>query len=133
MPTGFRWSSRSENNLKGIHPDLRKVADLALKLTHVDFIVTEGKRTYARQVKLVQEGASKTLDSRHLQGMAIDVVDVGASYGKERMTQIAMAFKEAAKDLGIPIVWGGDWKKFKDTPHFELNKSKYPNTKVVKG
>ncbi len=132
MPSGYKWSDRSEKNLKGIHPDLRKVADLALQLTHVDFIVTEGKRTYARQVQLVQQGASKTLDSRHLQGMAVDVVDVGGSYGKERMTQISMAFKEAAKLLEIPISWGGDWKSFKDTPHFELDKKKYPNVKAIK-
>jgi peptidoglycan L-alanyl-D-glutamate endopeptidase CwlK len=130
MPGGFKWSDRSLKNLKGIHPDLRKVADLALQLTHVDFAVTEGKRTKERQIQLVKQGASKTLDSRHIQGMAIDVVDMGASYGKERMIQISMAFKEAAKLLSIPIVWGGDWKSFKDTPHFELDKKKYPNVKA---
>lgn len=129
MPGGFKWSERSERNMKGIHPDLRKVCDLALQLSHVDFIVTEGKRSYARQVQLVRQGASKTLNSRHLQGMAVDVVEVGGDYNKEKMTQISMAFKEAAKILSIPVDWGGDWKTFKDTPHFELNKKKYPNTK----
>ncbi len=116
--------------MKGNHTDLRKVCDLALQLSHVDFIITEGKRTRERQIKLVQQGASKTLDSRHIQGMAVDVVEVGGDYNKEKMIQISMAFKEAAKLLSIPINWGGDWKSFKDTPHFELDKKKYPNTKA---
>jgi peptidoglycan L-alanyl-D-glutamate endopeptidase CwlK len=34
--------------------------------------------------------------------------------------------KQAATDLNVPIVWGGDWKSFRDGPHFELNRSKYP-------
>lgn len=126
MASGFKWSTRSKNNMKGIHPDLRKVCDLALELTPIDFIITEGKRTLERQRELVKKGASKTLKSRHLTGHAIDFVDVGASYNYERMRQIADAFKKAAKHLKIPITWGGDWKSFVDTPHIELNKSKYP-------
>lgn len=125
----FKWSERSLKALKGIHPDLRKVADLALELTPIDFIITEGLRTEARQRLLIKQGASKTLDSRHIQGCAIDYVDVGGSYNPERMLQISMAFKQAAKHLGIPINWGGDWKNFKDTPHIELPKKQYPNKK----
>jgi peptidoglycan L-alanyl-D-glutamate endopeptidase CwlK len=26
----------------------------------------------------------------------------------------------------VPIVWGGDWRTFKDGPHFELDRRKYP-------
>ncbi len=124
---GYKWSARSEKNLKGIHPDLRKVCDLALQLTPIDFIIVQGRRTIAQQRQYIKEGKSQTLDSRHLQGMAIDYVDVGATYHPERMKQISMAFKDAAKHLGIPINWGGDWKSFKDTPHIELPKKQYPN------
>ena len=123
----FKWSQRSLKALKGIHPDLRKVCDLALELTPIDFIITEGKRSLAKQREYVKKGASRTMKSRHLTGHAVDFVDVGASYNHERMTQIAMAFKQAAKHLGIPITWGGDWKSFVDTPHIELLKSKYPS------
>ena len=28
--------------------------------------------------------------------------------------------KQAAKELGVNIVWGGDWKSFKDGPHFQI-------------
>jgi peptidoglycan L-alanyl-D-glutamate endopeptidase CwlK len=28
--------------------------------------------------------------------------------------------KAASAELNIPIEWGGDWKNFKDLPHFQL-------------
>lgn len=132
MPN-FKWSKRSLNNMVGIHPDLRRVADLALSLSPIDFIITEGARDIATQRKYVRQGKSKTMNSRHLYGLAIDYVDVGGSYSWERMKQISMAFKEAAEHLQIPIEWGGDWKTFKDTPHIQLSAKKYPNTTMKKG
>lgn len=123
----WKWSPRSQKALKGIHPDLRKVADLALELSPIDFIIVEGRRTIAKQREYVRKGASKTMNSRHLYGLAIDYVDVGGTYKIERMRQISMAFKQAAKHLKIPINWGGDWKSFRDTPHIQLDKKRYPN------
>lgn len=125
----FSFSQRSWNNLKGVHPDLVKVATLALRKTEIDFVVTEGLRSRARQVQLVDAGASTTMNSRHITGHAIDVAALVA--GKVRWdwplySKIAVAFKEAAKELGIAIKWGGDWKTFKDGPHFELDRKVYP-------
>jgi peptidoglycan L-alanyl-D-glutamate endopeptidase CwlK len=127
----FKFSKRSLEALKGIHPDLRKVVNRALELTAVDFIVTEGLRTLDRQRHLVAQGASRTLKSRHLTGHAVDVVAVGAvkgtvSYKVPDMKAIAKAFKAASAELKIPIEWGGDWKSFVDTPHFELDRKVYP-------
>lgn len=126
----FKFSKRSLDALKGIHPDLRKVVNRALELTAVDFIVTEGLRTLDRQRHLVAQGASRTLKSRHLTGHAVDVVATTApgtvSYKVADMKAIAKAFKAAAKELGISIEWGGDWKTFVDTPHFELDRKVYP-------
>jgi peptidoglycan L-alanyl-D-glutamate endopeptidase CwlK len=34
--------------------------------------------------------------------------------------------KQAAKELNVAIIWGGDWRRFKDGPHFELDRKKYP-------
>lgn len=34
--------------------------------------------------------------------------------------KIADAMKQAADELRIPIEWGGDWRTFKDGPHFQL-------------
>lgn len=124
----FKWSRRSLEQLRGIHPDLRKVTDLALKLSEVDFIITDGLRTEEEQRELVRKGASRTMRSRHLTGHAIDfvaIVNNKVRYDAVHMKRIAHAFKMAAKQLGIPIEWGGDWKSFVDTPHIELDRKVY--------
>ena len=35
---------------------------------------------------------------------------------------------KAARKEGVPSVWGGDWKTFKDGPHFELDRRVYSET-----
>ena len=118
----------SKNSLKGVHPDLVKVVEKAITLTEIDFRVTEGLRSKTRQIELVNKGASKTLNSRHITGHAVDVVAlIGGSvrWDWPLYDKIAKAFKQSAKELNIPIVWGGDWKTFKDGPHFELDRNIY--------
>ena len=118
----------SKNNLKGVHPDLVKVVEKAITLTEIDFRVTEGLRSKTRQIELVNKGASKTLNSRHITGHAVDVVAlIGGTvrWDWPLYDKIAKAFKQSAKELNIPIVWGGDWKTFKDGPHFELDRNVY--------
>ena len=39
---------------------------------------------------------------------------------------IAEAFKASARDLGVPLIWGGDWPRLRDGPHFELDRRAYP-------
>lgn len=48
----FRFSQRSENNLKGVNPALVQVVRRALELSAVDFGVIEGLRTVERQREL---------------------------------------------------------------------------------
>lgn len=129
MTVRFKWSERSLRELDGTHPDLRMVCDLALKLSPVDFIITDGLRTLAEQRAFVAKGASRTMHSRHLTGHAVDFVALVAGkvrYDKAAMTTIAGCFKQAAKTLGVEIRWGGDWKGAWDMPHIELFKGKYP-------
>jgi len=119
--------ARSERNLIGVHPDLVRVVRAAAKKSK--FIVTEGLRTKARQAQLVKAGASKTMNSRHLTGHAIDVaalVNGEVRWDWPLYAAIAKEMKQAAADLKVPIIWGGDWRTFKDGPHFELNRRKYP-------
>jgi len=119
--------ARSERNLIGVHPDLVKVIRRAAKAGN--FIVTEGLRTKSRQAQLVKAGASKTMNSRHLTGHAIDVAAVvngEVRWDWPLYATISKAVKAAAKDLGVPITWGGDWKSFRDGPHFELDRKAYP-------
>lgn len=125
-----KWSERSLNNLRGIHPDLRRVMDRALQISPLDFIVIEGLRTPERQRQLVASGASKTLNSRHLTGHAVDLLPIGydgkAAFDWPLYHKLAPAVKQAANELGVRIVWGGDWKSFRDGPHFELDRAVYP-------
>lgn len=125
----FVLSQKSLSKLEGVHPDLVRVVKRAIKLTPVDFRITEGLRTLARQRELVAAGASKTLRSRHLTGHAVDVVAlVGGQvrWDWPLYPKIAKAFKQAAKEICVPITWGGDWTTLKDGPHFQLTWDDYP-------
>jgi peptidoglycan LD-endopeptidase CwlK len=125
-----KWSARSLKNLQGIHPDLRRVMDRALQESPLDFTVIEGLRTQERQAQLVAEGASRTMNSRHLTGHAVDLIPIGAdgkaAFAWPLYNRLAPAVKAAAAAEGVAIVWGGDWKSFKDGPHFELDRNVYP-------
>jgi len=125
----FALGNKSRVNLNGVHPSLVRVVELAIKKTTVDFTVTEGLRTIERQKQLVAAGASKTLSSRHITGHAIDLaalIDGKVEWSWPLYSQIATAMKQAAAELNIQIEWGGDWKTFKDGPHFQLSRSAYP-------
>lgn len=119
----FRLGKRSRSRLGGVHPDLVKVVERAIELTSVDFTVLEGRRSRERQRKLYESGASQTLNSRHLTGHAVDLgayVDDRVSWDWPLYYKIADAMKEAARELKVPVEWGGDWTSFKDGPHYQL-------------
>lgn len=123
MSNTFKFSSRSEKNLQGVNPDLVKVTRRALEISEVDFGITEGLRGRYRQKQLVTTGKSQTMNSRHLTGHAVDVVAyVGSQVSWEwpLYEKIAAAFRQASRELNIPVEWGGDWKTLKDGPHFQL-------------
>ena len=124
----YRLSQRSRTRLRGVHSDLVAVVEAAILRTEVDFMVTEGLRDSARQALLVKAGASRTLNSRHLTGHAVDVaalIEGQVRWDWPLYGRIAEAFKTAARDLGVPLTWGGDWTRLKDGPHFELDRRAY--------
>lgn len=132
-----KFSQRSINNLKGVHPKLVAVVTRALEIGPVDFVVIEGVRSLERQREMVATKASKTLASKHLiqpdgYGHAVDLFP-GTPKGWEDLTafrQQAEAMFQAAKEIGIELRWGGDfnrdgWDVGKDNwdkPHFEIFK-----------
>jgi len=124
----FILGKRSIQRLRGVHPDLVKVVERAIQITEIDFTVLEGLRTNARQRQLVLAGASKTMNSRHLTGHAVDL----GAYVNRRVRwdwplyyKIADAMKQAAQELDVDMDWGGDWKSFPDGPHFQLSWASY--------
>lgn len=125
----FKFSEVSKIKLAGVHPNLTTIANLALELSPIDFAITDGLRTKEQQQKLFDDKKSKTLNSRHLTGHAIDVaafIDGKLTWDWAAYETIAVAFKRAACMLGVSITWGGDWLSFRDGPHFELSWKEYP-------
>ena len=127
-------SQKSLTKLEGAHPDLVRVVKRAAALSSIDFTVLEVLRTPARQKELVAKGASKTLRSRHLPGAdgksrAVDIAPLDGgqvSWAWPVYHKLAPIIKQAAKDEGVPIEWGGDWRTFKDGPHWQLPWKDYP-------
>lgn len=126
----YQLSRRSENALVGVHPKLVSCVRRAIQITTQDFTVVEGLRTLEKQREYMAKGASKTLKSYHLvqrdgYGHAVDLYpyyngSVQCEAPKSGFDAIAAAMKKAAAELGVRITWGGDWKSFQDTPHFQL-------------
>ena len=108
----FELSQRSLERLEGVEDSLVVVVKRAIQLTRVDFGVSEGLRSVPRQMELVARGASKTMKSKHIDGLAVDLV----AYISGRMSwelnlydDIADAMAAAAKEHGVTVRWGGAW------------------------
>lgn len=125
-------SARSLSRLEGVHPDLVRVVKKAAALSDLDFAVLEGLRTPERQQQLKKQGATKTLNSRHLTGHAVDLAPMlegAVSWDWPLYHRLAKIIKSAAALEKVPVVWGGDWRTFKDGPHWELPWAQYPKEK----
>lgn len=146
----FNLGQRSLSRLEDVHEDIRRVTMRAIGLTSVDFVVTQGRRTVEEQYELYGKGRTAedlaknkvparyarpserkvtwTIRSNHVLGRAVDLapfVDGSVNYDNDGRLNlwppIAQAMKQAAKELGVRIRWGGDWGSAKrDRPHFEL-------------
>jgi peptidoglycan L-alanyl-D-glutamate endopeptidase CwlK len=109
----FRLSQRSRNNLIGVNPELVAVVERAIELTKVDFAVTEGLRSAARQRELFEKGASQIAEGgKHVAGEAVDVVAfLGSriSWELNLYDDIADAMKQAAIEEAVGLRWGAAW------------------------
>lgn len=108
----FKLSNRSLARLEGVNPDLVKVVKTAITITSIDFGVSEGLRTQDRQQYLYEQGKTQTLNSKHLDGLAVDLfafVNDRVSWHHSHYFFIANAMKESAKLHNIAIRWGGAW------------------------
>ena len=125
----FVLGPRSLAKLEGVHPDLVRVIQRAIEISPVDFAVTEGIRTLARQKELLAAGATTTLKSRHLTGHAVDLAPYAARklrWDWPLFDQLIPAVKQAAIECGVQCEFGYDWTTFKDAPHIQLSWEKYP-------
>jgi len=150
MSSGYSFGRRSLEVRAGLVPELQRIVDLAIKITKQDFSLISGLRTAEEQIKHVTSGASKTLNSRHLTGHAVDIVPYigpgispyplqgdSASVIKAKLScfeDVAMSMFIAADMLDIPLQWGNDWNfngvptindpdekgLIVDMPHFQI-------------
>ena len=121
----FALGKRSMERLNGVHPRLDMVVETAITISTQDFTVFEGLRTLERQRELVRTGASKTLNSKHIEqddsfGHAVDLVpwiDGQARWEWGPIYPIASAMREAAVIHSVNIRWGGVWdRRLNDLP-----------------
>lgn len=115
--------ARSLSRLEGVHPDLVRVVKRAAAMSALDFTVLEGLRTLARQKQLFAQRATKTMNSRHLTGHAVDLAPmIGGEvrWDWPLYRELAKIVKDAAISERVAIEWGGDWRTFKDGPHWQL-------------
>lgn len=123
------WTAdpRSEKNLATVQPQLQKMGrELLRRLAAqgLTFKVTSGNRTKEEQRALYAKGRTApgpkvtwTLNSRHIGGRAIDITLFSGKNPVWESKHYATAGR-IGKELGL--VWGGDWKRTPDRPHFEL-------------
>lgn len=145
----YKLGERSLKNLEGVHPNLVKLMKATITNSPVDFTITEGVRSIKRQQELYSYGRTRLnpdtgrMDrvtnkdgvknkSNHQAkpdgfGHAVDLypffsgkVQVNHPDTIKNLKLIATHIKNVAKELGIGITWGGDWKNPFDPPHFEL-------------
>lgn len=108
----FKLSKTSLDRLEGVDPRLVAVVKKAIGYSKVDFGVSEGLRSIETQRKYVKAGKSQTMNSKHLDGKAVDLVayvDGKVSWELNLYDDIADAMAKAAREQRLPIRWGAAW------------------------
>lgn len=137
----YKFSNRSLEKLKGLHPRLIEFAHELLKKSRYDFTITAGKRTAEEQNLLYQKGRTmpgnivtncdgyKYKSNHQIKndgyGHAFDIavlINNKITWDPKYYIEVGKAAEQLMKDYEIE--WGGNWKSFKDYPHFELIRGK---------
>ena len=130
-----RFSAKSKEHLATAQPALQHLFNEVIK--EFDLLILCGHRPVAEQQRLYAQGRTApgkkvtNVDGVRIKGrhnykpaLAIDAAPYPLDWADTaRFQEMGEVVKRVAKRLGIEISWGGDWKRFKDLPHFELPKS----------
>ena len=121
--SSYRLGKKSRRKMIGVHPYLAFAVEKAIQISDVDFGVVDGVRSMDRQRKLVKQGKSKTFNSYHLYGLAVDLVPyINGRYTWDddgAFEMIEEAMKEVIEAYNLPIEWGYD-KWGWDKPHWQM-------------
>ena len=128
----YTFSVKSWNllNQDKVHPDIKRLMVEAIKDSPIDFTIIETVRTKQKQLENIKKKVSKTLNSRHIpecnkSGLceAVDICPYPVNWKDlDRFRKLSVHILKKAKELEIPITWGGTWKTLVDMPHYELKK-----------
>ena len=150
--TGFEFGKSSREKLKTMHLDLQKIFGLAIRMTKVDFGISEGHRPPKRQLQLFEkgltkiDGISKKGKHNYIPSLAGDIYIYHPDpktrkdliYDRQHLCYVAGVIDAAAEillekgEISHRIRWGGNWdsdgvldydQEFDDLPHFELIKA----------
>ncbi len=140
----YKFGQKSKASLATCHYDLQLIMNEAIKITNVDFGISEGHRSIERQKHIFDEGKSK-IDGitrkgkhNHAPSLAADIYpyfDGNANWDNEHLSYLSgiihavseMLFQQ--NKITHKIRWGGNWdmdgvilldQTFDDRPHFEL-------------
>jgi peptidoglycan L-alanyl-D-glutamate endopeptidase CwlK len=146
----YKLGNRSVQKLEGVDERMQAVVRAAIGQSKQDFSVICGLRTIEEQRALVAKGASQTMKSKHIDGLAVDLMAYvdGGRWELNLYDEIADAMAEGARACDVPIKWGAAWtvpniaqwegdmesamndyidtrrsqgrRPFIDAPHFEL-------------
>lgn len=108
----FQLSRRSLDRLQGVDERMVAVVKYAITATKTDFGVIQGLRTIEQQKELVAKGASQTMKSKHLEGLAVDLmcfINGRGSWELNLYDDIADAMAEGANAVGVKVRWGAAW------------------------
>ena len=109
----FKLSRRSLDRLQGVDERMVAVVNHAITVTKTDFGVIQGMRTIEQQKELVAKGASQTMKSKHLEGLAVDLmayINGRGSWELNLYDDLADAMAEGANAVGVKVRWGAAWQ-----------------------
>ena len=132
----FKFSKNSLKKLERLHPNLQNFFMELIKISPYDFSITQGIRTAEEQNKLYQQGRTvpgkivtncdghKLKSNHQIKSDGLGHAGDIAVLINNKITWKEKYYKEVAMSARIlmqkyNIEWGGDWKNFKDLPHFE--------------
>lgn len=110
----YNLGTRSRAKLQGVKPELVRVVERAIGISAQDFGVHEGLRTIETQRAYMARGVTRTMNSRHLTGDAVDLVPwISGSFRWEwpPIYMIAAAMRAAAEIENVRLRWGGVWDR----------------------
>ena len=122
-----KFGKRSKERLRGVDARLVSVLNELVKI--MDVTIIEGLRSEQRQEKLLKEGSTKTKFSKHITGKAVDLAPYPIDWkDRDRFHYMGGMIRGIAKQLNVPVRWGGDWdgdgetkdNKFDDLVHVEI-------------